>query len=154
MTLSAGRYRMREEISLREGSAIYAVIRTGGKQYRVEPGQVIDVERLPAAEGQQLEFSEVLLVGNGEATAIGSPTVAGAKVVAEVLAQGRADKVVVFKYKAKTRYRKKIGHRQPYTRLAIREIHTGAEAEPAPRRRRTRRASAASEAPPAPEEGE
>jgi len=126
----------------------------------VEPGQVIDVERLPVAEGQRLELSDVLLVGNGEATAIGSPTVAGAKVVAEVLAHGRADKVLAFKYKAKTRYRKKIGHRQPYTRLAIREVYPTAEAEvaqakpAAARRRRTRRATAAEEGQPQTKEGE
>ncbi|MFQ5878563.1 MAG: 50S ribosomal protein L21 [Dehalococcoidia bacterium] len=133
------------------GEAIYAVIRTGGKQFRVEPGQVIDVERLPVAEGQRLELADVLLVADGAAVSMGSPTVAGAKVVAEVMAHGRQEKVVVLKYKAKTRHRTKRGHRQPFTRLAIREIYPSAEAaaaaaKPATARRRTRAADSGGKA--------
>jgi large subunit ribosomal protein L21 len=99
-------------------------VRSGGKQYRVEVGSKIDVERLTAAEGERVELAEVLfLVDDGRMT-VGSPTVPGAKVVAEVVTQGRSPKVTVFKYKAKVRYRKRTGHRQPYTRLAIQEIVT------------------------------
>lgn len=122
------------------GEIIYAVIRTGGKQYRVEPGQVLAVDRLTAEEGQRLELTEVLMVSEGDTLAVGNPTVAGAKVIAEVVGHGRADKVVVGKYKAKTRYRRKAGHRQPFTTLAIREIQSQPEAaseeSPAPARRR------------------
>ncbi len=123
---------------------IYAVVRTGGKQHRVEPNQLLDVERLPAAVGDTVELLDVLLVADGEEVTVGQPTVAGARVIAEVVEHGREKKIVVFKYKAKTRYRKKIGHRQAYTRLAIRQILSGREAEAAavaeapakPRRRR------------------
>jgi len=110
---------------------IYAVVRTGGKQHRVEPNQLLDVERLPAAVGDTVELLDVLLVADGEEVTVGQPTVAGARVIAEVVEHGREKKIVVFKYKAKTRYRKKIGHRQAYTRLAIRQILSGREAEAA-----------------------
>ena len=108
---------------------IYAVVRTGGKQHRVEPNQLLDVERLPAAVGDTVELLDVLLVADGDEVTVGQPTVAGARVIAEVVEHGRDKKIVVFKYKAKTRYRKKIGHRQAYTRLAIRQILTGREPE-------------------------
>ena len=104
---------------------MYAVIRTGGKQYTVREGQQFDVETLPGGEGDRIEFSEILLLGDGEQVTIGAPIVAGARVIAEVLGQGRAKKVTIFKYKPKTRYRRKLGHRQPYTRLAVREIRAG-----------------------------
>jgi large subunit ribosomal protein L21 len=123
---------------------IYAVVRTGGKQHRVEPNQLLDVERLPAAVGDTVELLDVLLVADGEEVTIGQPTVVGARVIAEVVEHGRDKKIVVFKYKPKTRYRRKIGHRQAYTRLAIRQILSGREPEAAavaeapakPRRRR------------------
>ena len=104
--------------------SIYAIIRSGGKQYRVEPDQVIDVERLPAQVGSAVEITDVLMVGDDGEVRLGQPLIQGARVIAEVVEHGRADKVVVFKYKAKTRYRRKRGHRQPYTRLAIRRIQT------------------------------
>jgi len=108
--------------------AIYAVIRTGGKQYRVEPHQIIDVELIPAGVGSVVELTDVLLVANDNGDVkVGMPLVEGARVIARVVEHGKADKVVVFKYKAKTRYRRKRGHRQLYTRLAIEEILTGEE---------------------------
>lgn len=102
----------------------FAVVETGSKQYKVAPGTSIDVEYLPVAEGETVELDRVLLVSKEGQVTVGTPTVAGAKVVATVTAQDRGDKIIVFKYKAKTRYRRKTGHRQDYTRLAIQEIVT------------------------------
>ena len=102
----------------------YAVIQTGGKQYRVEPGQTLAVEKLPQAVGDRVEFEDVLLVADDDRVSVGQPTVEGARVVAEVTAQTKDKKVIVFKYKPKTRYRRKNGHRQPVTQLAIRQILT------------------------------
>lgn len=104
------------------GISIYAIVETGGKQYRVSPGDVIDVDKLPAEEGSTLELDRVLLIAQGEEVRLGSPTIEGARVVASVMGQVKAAKVVVFKYKPKVRYRKKTGHRQPYTRLEVKEI--------------------------------
>ncbi len=95
-----------------------AVIETGGKQYYVEEGTVLYVEKLDAEAGKEVTFDKVLMV-NGKA---GSPYVKGAKVVAEVVKHGKAKKVVVFKYNAKKNYRKKQGHRQPYTKVEIKTI--------------------------------
>ncbi len=103
---------------------MYAVVRTGGKQYRVEPGAIVEVERLPVEEGAVVDLDEVLFVSDGGSHMIGTPTVAGAKVVAEVLEHGRHAKITVQKYKPKVRYLRRRGHRQPLTRLAIREIVT------------------------------
>jgi large subunit ribosomal protein L21 len=104
---------------------MYAVVRTGGKQYSVREGQQLDVESVAGRAGDRIELDEVLLISDGESLNIGSPTIPGARVVAEVLSQGRAEKVTVFKYKPKVRYRRKLGHRQPFTRLAVREIVAG-----------------------------
>jgi len=101
---------------------IYAVIETGGKQYKVSPGQTIDVERLEVAEGKTVDLDRVLLIGDGKRVTVGAPTVDGAKVVATSQGEGKGDKVIVFKYKPKVRYRKKTGHRQFYTRLVIDKI--------------------------------
>lgn len=101
---------------------MYAVVETGGKQYKVAPGQTIDVEKLPVEAGQTVELDRVLLISEDEKVAVGSPTVPGAKVVATVVEQVKGEKIIVFKYKPKTRYRRKTGHRQEYTRLAIKEI--------------------------------
>ena len=103
---------------------IYAIIETGGKQYRVTPGQVLDVERLEVAEGASVELDRVLLVADGDELKVGAPTVDGARVLATVQGEGKGKKVVIFKYKPKTRQRKKTGHRQHYTSLAINEIIT------------------------------
>jgi large subunit ribosomal protein L21 len=104
---------------------IYAIIETGGKQYKVAPGQIIEVERLPVVEGDTVELKKVLLIADGEKVTAGTPVVEGAKVVANALGEDKGKKVIVFKYKPKVRYRKKTGHRQIYTRLAIREIVGG-----------------------------
>ena len=102
---------------------MYAVIKTGGKQYRVQQGDVIFVEKIDAQADEQVTFEEVLLVNDGEATKIGTPVVEGAKVEAKVLAQVKAKKIVVYKYKAKKNERKKQGHRQPYTKIEIVSIN-------------------------------
>ena len=101
---------------------MYAVVLTGGKQYRVQEGDVIYVEKLNAEVESTVELTEVLAVSNGENLTVGAPLVSGAKVVAKVAAQGKAKKITVFKYKAKKDYRKKTGHRQPYTKLVIEKI--------------------------------
>ena len=101
---------------------MFAIIRTGGKQYRVEPGQAITVERLPYEVGQEVELNEVLLVSGEDGVRVGTPLVEGAKVRATVLAHERGPKIVVVKYKPKKRYRRKTGHRQELTRLRIETI--------------------------------
>ena len=102
---------------------MYAVIKTGGKQYRVQQGDVIFVEKIDAQADEAVTFEEVLLVGDGEQSKIGAPVVAGAKVEGKVLAQVKSKKVVVYKYKAKKNERKKQGHRQPYTKVEITAIN-------------------------------
>ena len=97
---------------------MYAIIATGGKQYKVSEGDVIRVEKLDVEAGQNYEFDRVLAVNDGELT-VGNPTVAGAKVTATVQKQGRGKKVIVYKYKRKSGYHKKNGHRQAYTELKI-----------------------------------
>jgi large subunit ribosomal protein L21 len=97
---------------------MYAVIRTGGKQYRVSEGDRLRVEKLPAEVGSTVEFDEVLMIG-GEKVAVGTPLVGGARVTAEVVAQDKAKKIIVFKMKRRKNFRRKRGHRQPYTELTI-----------------------------------
>lgn len=104
------------------GAIMYAIIETGGKQIKVEEGQAIYVEKLNGEQGETVTFDKVLFVG-GENVQVGSPTVEGATVTAKVEKQGRAKKIVVFKYKAKKNYRKKQGHRQPYTKVVIEKIN-------------------------------
>ena len=102
---------------------MYAVIETGGKQYRVQVGQALDVERLPVEAGEDVEIDRVLMVGGEDAgVRIGTPTVAGARVVATVAEHHRGEKLIIFKMKAKKRYRRKTGHRQELTRLTIKDI--------------------------------
>ena len=100
----------------------YAVVETGGKQYRVAPGDTIDVEYLAVEEGASINLDRVLLVGGDEGITVGAPTVAGANVLADVVTHDRAKKIVVFKYKNKVRSRRRTGHRQAFTRLHIKEI--------------------------------
>ena len=100
---------------------MYAIIATGGKQYKVAEGDVIRVEKLGAEAGQTVTFDQVLVVGDGELT-IGAPYVQGAAVTGTVTKEGRAKKVVVYKYKPKTGYHKKNGHRQSYTEVKIEKI--------------------------------
>lgn len=101
---------------------MYAVIETGGKQYKVEQGDVLFVEKLEASAGDTINIDKVLLVSNEGELSTGKPYVDGAKVEATVLEQGKAKKIIVFKIKAKKNYRKKQGHRQPYTKLKIENI--------------------------------
>jgi large subunit ribosomal protein L21 len=97
---------------------MYAVIKTGGKQYRVSEGQLLRVEKLPGSAGDKVTFGEVLLVG-GDSPKVGRPLVAGAAVAAEITGQDRGKKIVVFKFRRRKNYRRKNGHRQPYTELKI-----------------------------------
>jgi large subunit ribosomal protein L21 len=99
-----------------------AVIKTGGKQYLVRPGQKIEIEKIEAKEGSEIEFDEVLLLKKGKKLEIGTPLVEGSKVVGKILKQGKGKKVIVFKYKPKIRYKKKRGHRQPFTKVEITKI--------------------------------
>jgi len=101
---------------------IYAIIETGGKQYKVSPGQTIDVERLDVVEGNTVELDRVLLIADEDKVTVGTPIVDGAKVIATSLGEGKGKKIIVLKYKPKVRYRKKTGHRQLYTRLTIDKI--------------------------------
>jgi large subunit ribosomal protein L21 len=100
---------------------MYAVIKTGGKQYRVSEGDRLRVEKLAGEKGETIDFGEVLMLG-GERVAIGSPLVAGAKVSAEIIGQGLNKKIVVFKMRRRKRYRRKNGHRQPFTELRVKSI--------------------------------
>jgi large subunit ribosomal protein L21 len=101
---------------------MYAVLTTGGKQYRVQEGDVLFVEKLNAEVDATVELTEVLAVSKDGELKVGTPVVEGAKVVAKVLSQGKAKKVIVFKYKPKKDYRKKTGHRQSYTKIVIEKI--------------------------------
>jgi large subunit ribosomal protein L21 len=100
---------------------VYAIINDRGAQYRVEEGQELDVALLDAEVGAEVTFGEVLMVG-GDNLQVGVPTVSGASVRAEVIGEAHGPKVIVFKYKSKARYRRRTGHRQDYTRLAIKQI--------------------------------
>lgn len=101
---------------------MYAIIETGGKQYRVQEGDVLNVEKLPADVGASMELDRVLAVQTDEGFKSGNPTVEGARVQVKVLAHGKGRKIIVFKYKAKKNYRRKQGHRQPYTRILVEKI--------------------------------
>jgi len=101
---------------------VYAVVRDRGAQYRVEQGQTLDVALMEAEPGTEIVLAEVLLVGDTDDVKIGAPLVANARVVAEVVGEARGEKIIVFKYKRKKRYRRRTGHRQDYTRIAIKTI--------------------------------
>ncbi|MDD6450782.1 MAG: 50S ribosomal protein L21 [Lachnospiraceae bacterium] len=101
---------------------MYAVIQTGGKQYKVSEGDIINVEKLNVEEGQKVNFDQVLLVG-GDEMKVGDPVVSGATVEGSVLRNGKAKKVIVYKYKPKTGYHKKNGHRQAFTQVKIEKIN-------------------------------
>jgi large subunit ribosomal protein L21 len=141
---------------------MYAVVSTGGKQYRVEPGTTLAIEKLAAEPGASVTFDRVLLIGDGDETTIGTPTVAGATVSATVLGAERGPKIVIFKFKQKVKYRRHTGHRQELTRVRIDEItqdgksarvasepapkaETEAQAGAKPARRRSRAAEAGTE---------
>lgn len=145
---------------------MYAVVKTGGKQYRVEEGRAVKVERLAGDVGDVIELGDVLLMDDGGSVTVGAPTISGARVLGTIAEQGRSKKTIVFRYKAKTRYRKKTGHRQHFTMVVIDDILLpGQEPKPkaapapveeasaaeAPKGRRSRKAAEAS-APQAAEE--
>lgn len=126
---------------------MYAIVRIAGKQYRAEVGKTIVVEKLAHEVGDSVELDQVLLVSDGEQTQIGQPLVAGVSVSAEVVEQFRGKKIIVFKYRFKKRYRRKQGHRQSYTRLAINQIGAGS-AEAPKKARASRKKAVESEAEP------
>ncbi len=116
---------MLESLFLYGGEKIYAIIEIGGKQYKVAPQQTIEVERFDVPEGDRVELDRVLFIGGDKDTLVGNPIIKGAKVVATSLGEAKGEKIIVFKYKAKVRYRKKKGHRQTYTKLLVNEIVKG-----------------------------
>ena len=130
---------------------MYAVVRTGGKQYRVQEGRSLTIDRLPGEPGETLELRDVLLLADGESVTVGNPVIDGARVVGTIAEQGRGKKIIVFRYKSKTRARKKTGHRHAFTRFTVEDILAPGQepkpkavveapvetaAEPAPKRRR------------------
>ncbi len=104
---------------------MYAVIRTGGKQYRVEEGDVVKIEKIEGERGSDLTFDDVLLVGTDDETHVGTPTVAGASVSGTIVEQDRDKKIIVFKFRRRKNYIRKQGHRQAYTRVRINGIAAG-----------------------------
>ena len=108
---------------------MYAIIETCGKQYKVSEGDVVFFEKLDAEEGKKVKFDNVILVSDGKKVEVGTPYVKGAKVEGKVIAHGKGKKIVVFKYKAKKNYRRKQGHRQPYTKVEITSVKMSAEKE-------------------------
>lgn len=101
---------------------MYAIIETGGKQYKVREGDVIRIEKLNANDGDKVYFDKVLAIVNGDDTKFGTPSIEGAKVEATVQKQGKGKKIIIFKYKPKKNYRRKQGHRQPFTEVKIEKI--------------------------------
>jgi large subunit ribosomal protein L21 len=106
---------------LRSG-VVYAIIRDRGMQYRVEEGQVVELALMNAEIGSQVELGEVLMIGGGDKVSVGSPLVSGAKVLAKVVGNSKGEKIIVFKYKNKKRYRRRTGHRQQFTKVSISQI--------------------------------
>ena len=125
---------------------IYAIIESGGKQYKVAPGQSIDVERLDATEGDTVELDKVLLIADGDKVTIGKPTIDGAIVFATANGEAKDKKIVVFKYKPKTRYRRKNGHRQSFTTLSIDKILPPGAEVPKPKRTQRKKTEPAEQA--------
>ena len=124
-----------------EGTNIYAIIETGGKQYRIVQGQTVDVDNLNVIDGDTIEFDKVLVIGDEKNATIGAPNIEGAKVTATSKGTVRGDKIIVYKFKSKVRFRKKTGHHQLFTRLAIDKIEApGIEIkEPVKKAKRTKK---------------
>lgn len=101
---------------------IYAIVESGGKQYKVSPRDIVDVDNIDVPDGEKVELDKVLVISDGENTTVGSPTVAGAKIMATSMGPVRGKKLIVFRYKNKTRHRKKTGFRASYTRLAVDQV--------------------------------
>jgi len=123
--IKAGKVASIQRDLLKGESNVYAVIETGGKQYRVSEGDILEVEKLSSEENETVEFSQVVMGKDGEAIKVGNPYLKEAKVTARVLRQGRGKKITVFKYKPKKNYRRKKGHRQPFSRVRIENISLG-----------------------------
>ena len=104
---------------------MYAVIKSGGKQHRVEPGEVLRLEKLDATEGETVNFDRVMMIGEGENIQIGTPFVDGGAVTAEVVSHGRGNKITIIKMRRRKHYRRQAGHRQYYTEVKIKEISGG-----------------------------
>ncbi|MGQ9630918.1 MAG: 50S ribosomal protein L21 [bacterium] len=104
---------------------MYAIIESGGKQYKVQEGEYVQVEKIEGEEGREIRFDRVLMIADGERVEIGTPTLKNASVEAEIVRQGKDKKIVVFKYKPKKNYRRKRGHRQPFTKVRIKKISAG-----------------------------
>jgi len=116
------------ETGLRRNNKMYAVIETGGKQYRVSQGDVICVEKLNAEVGEKIEFDKVLILGAGDSISVGTPYL-NSVVTGNVVESGKGEKVIIYKYKSKKDYRKKQGHRQPYTKVEITGLGTAPSAD-------------------------
>lgn len=101
---------------------MYAVIKTGGKQYKVSPGDMVRVEKLEAKAGETVEFKDVFMVADGDKVSVGKPALASAKVTAEVMGDGRGEKILIFKHRRRKGFRKTIGHRQDFTTIKVKEI--------------------------------
>jgi large subunit ribosomal protein L21 len=135
-------------VKLWRRTTIYAIIETGGKQYKVTPGQTIKVERLSTTEGSIVELDKVLLLADGQDITVGTPIIDGARVMATAKSEVKDDKIIVVKYKRKVHYRNKTGHRQIHTTLLIDKILKPGEAAEAPKKvRRTRKAASKAAAP-------
>jgi large subunit ribosomal protein L21 len=130
INLTLGNLDYKMTCSKKRGEKIYAIVETGGKQYKVAPKQTIEVERLNIPEGETVKLDKVLFISDNDNTLIGNPTIKGANVIATSLGEVKGNKIIVFKYKPKIRYRKKTGHRQIYTRLSINEIVKPADGSP------------------------
>jgi large subunit ribosomal protein L21 len=104
---------------------MYAIFRTGGKQFRAEPGSTLRIPNLPVEPGETITFDEVLLGANDGDFKVGAPLVSGAAVTAEVVKHGKGEKIIIFKHKRRKNYRRKLGHRQQYTEVRVREINLG-----------------------------
>ncbi len=104
---------------------MYAVIKSGGKQHRVEAGEVLRLEKLDASEGETINFDKVMMIGEGENIQIGTPFVVGGAVTAEVVSHGRGDKITIIKMRRRKHYRRQAGHRQSFTEIKIKEISGG-----------------------------
>jgi large subunit ribosomal protein L21 len=126
---------------------VFAVVSSGGKQYRVEPGATLRVERIDAVPGTSVTLDRVLVVGDGDEVRVGDPLVSGVSVRATVLGEVLGDKIVVFKYRPKVKYRRRTGHRQRYTALRVDEI-AGTGEKPRPAARTSGRRKAAAKEPP------
>jgi large subunit ribosomal protein L21 len=107
---------------MKEVLSMYAVITTGGKQYKVAPGDVVRVESLDAKKGDTVELKEVYMIADGDKVSVGKPTLASAKVTAEVVGEGRGEKLLIFKHKKRKGFRRTNGHRQNYTAIKVKEI--------------------------------